>query len=277
MGPKVKKTRRSSGDIGAPSELPDVGALYTNKDVIAAINNEVDKSSNIFDSNKSSDEAAALNKVKDAIKKKLHEIIPTVPIIPEKALYVKLKRLHDVSINAKQKKLKAKVFKTFKEKLNRLFDPIVCQCKIEKCEGREACRDPGQCTGYHAICACKKEDKIPDKEVKYVKDQRENVGLLGGNMFSTGQDIEGEKLMEEEAEEQQNKDKKAAKRTLGAQKVEGKINGLHQNTARGNHRHCQTSNSEECLLGRPWGNAVLHDGVSNSLNQTEGHGYHKEA
>ena len=69
MGPKVKKTQRSSGDIGAPSELPDVGALYTNKDVIAAINNKVDQSS---------DAAAAVNKVKDAIKKKFHEIIPTV-------------------------------------------------------------------------------------------------------------------------------------------------------------------------------------------------------
>ena len=214
MGPKVKKTRRSSGDIGAPSELPDVGALYTNKDVIAAINNEVDQSS---------DAAAAVNKVKDAIKKKFHEIIPTVPIIPEKALYVKVKRLHDLSINAKNKKLKAKVFKTYKEKLNRLFDPIVCQCEIVKCEGREKCRDPGQCTGCHALCSCNKEDKIPDKEVKYVKDQRDKVGLLGGNMFSTGQDIEGEKLMEEEAEEQQRKEegKKILRFILLLKKVRG--------------------------------------------------------
>ena len=34
--------------------------------------------------------------------------------------------------------------------------------------------------------------------------------------------------------------------------------GFHQNTARGNHKHCQTSNSEKCLLGRSWGHPVLN-------------------
>ena len=44
MGPKSRKTRRQSGDFGAPAELPDAGALPTNTDVIAAVKYEVTKS-----------------------------------------------------------------------------------------------------------------------------------------------------------------------------------------------------------------------------------------
>ena len=44
MGPKSRKTRRQSGDFGAPAELPDAGALPTNRDVIAAVKYEVTKS-----------------------------------------------------------------------------------------------------------------------------------------------------------------------------------------------------------------------------------------
>ena len=31
------QTRKSSGAVGAPSELPEVGALYTNQDVLSAL------------------------------------------------------------------------------------------------------------------------------------------------------------------------------------------------------------------------------------------------
>ena len=43
MPPKSIKTRKKSGDVGAPSALPDVGVLYINKDIISAIDNELSK------------------------------------------------------------------------------------------------------------------------------------------------------------------------------------------------------------------------------------------
>ena len=69
MGPKArkKKTRRQSGDSGAPAELPDAGALPTNKDVIAAVKHEVSKSEDMTNEDK---EVEALINVKDAVLKK---------------------------------------------------------------------------------------------------------------------------------------------------------------------------------------------------------------
>ena len=41
--------------------------------------------------------------------------------------------------------------------------------------------------------------------MRYVKDQREKIGLLGGEMISTGKDKEAEKLMAEAENRKQQK------------------------------------------------------------------------
>ena len=67
MGPKSRKTRRQSGGFGAPAELPDAGALPTNRDVIAAVKYEVTKSEATTNEDK---EIEALIHVKDAVLKR---------------------------------------------------------------------------------------------------------------------------------------------------------------------------------------------------------------
>ena len=58
------KTQKSSGEVGAPAELPDGGTLAINKDVIAAINSEMDKTA---------DEVEAVKKVRQVVMKKFHQ------------------------------------------------------------------------------------------------------------------------------------------------------------------------------------------------------------
>ena len=42
MPAKVRRTRQKSGELGAPANLPDVGQLPTNKEVIASIEAELE-------------------------------------------------------------------------------------------------------------------------------------------------------------------------------------------------------------------------------------------
>ena len=127
MGHKARTTRWQSGDFGAPAELPDAGALPTNKNVIAAVKYEITKSEAKSEEDK---EVEALIKVKDSVLKKHKEVCPLVPIIEEHSVYVKVKRLFDTNKNAEQKKLKAKVFVTCKNNMDRLFDIIACKRNI---------------------------------------------------------------------------------------------------------------------------------------------------
>ena len=68
--------------------------------------------------------------MKDSVLKKHKEVCPLVPIIEEHSVYVKVKRLFDTNKNAEQKKLKTKVFVTFKNNMDRLFDIIACKRNI---------------------------------------------------------------------------------------------------------------------------------------------------
>ena len=67
MPPKGKRTRKSSGDFGAPADLPAAGALPTAKNVISAFNFEFEKSEKQTKSEK--EKEAAINITKSVIKK----------------------------------------------------------------------------------------------------------------------------------------------------------------------------------------------------------------
>ena len=67
--------------------------------------------------------------MKDSVLKKHKEVGPLV-IIEEQSVYVKVKRLFVANKNAEQKKLKAKVFVTCKNNMDRLFDIIACKRNI---------------------------------------------------------------------------------------------------------------------------------------------------
>lgn len=220
MAPKAVRTRQKSGELGAPSALPDAGALPTNKDVIAAINHEIDKST---EHSKSDKEKEAIKQVKDFVIKKFQDVNPALPLLQESGVVQKMTRLFESSKKATQKQLKAKVFKLFKERLHHLFDIVACNCEIINCGGDQACRSKDDCTGFHVLCSCPPDRRIPEKEVQFIKDQRTKEGLLGGEMLMMGKDIKETKLQKDKAEKKEKLANKAEKRAADAAKVDENI------------------------------------------------------
>ena len=204
-----------SGLLGAPSELPAVGALPTNKDILAAIEHEV--------ALKEKEVSDAINHVRDELIKNYKEVIPFVPLISEMSISVKLKRLYETNKLAGQHKLKTIIFKNFKGKLDRIFDIIACQCEIISCGGGQSCLNKDDCDGFHAICSCLPANKIPDKEVSYVNDQRNKVGIFGGKMTVGRLDKKETQEGNKRKEKEEKKTKKAEKRAIEAAKVEENI------------------------------------------------------
>ena len=217
MGPNQKvRTRKKSGDVGAPTGLPDAGALFVNKDIIAAINSELE-------TNPDMSVQMASVKIKDSVVQKFMELNPLLTLLSEKVIITKMKRLHGDSVKFTSNKMSAKQKSNFKEKITRLFDIITCQCEIINCGGGKACRDEENCSGFHIICECPDGERIPEKDVKYIKDQREKIGLHGGEMIMEGKDVKEAKLLQEEAEKEEKKKEKSEKKVEAARKVEENI------------------------------------------------------
>ena len=176
------QTRKSSGAVGAPSELPEVGALYTNQDVLSALaakaianNGEVTKEH--------------MEELSDEIINKYLRVNALLAVMDKTSVIQKIKRLNDQNQKLKRKYLSAKQIQNFKEKLPKLFDILICQCRIIPCISREYCQTTEQlCSGFHVICKCPKEQQIPELEIAFIRDQREKVGTLGGNIIEAGVD-----------------------------------------------------------------------------------------
>ena len=130
-----------------------------------------------------------------------------VPIIEDKSVYIKFRRLFEASKQAERKMLKAKVFTTFKKNIDRLFDLIVCHCEIYECGQLAAWRAPDECSGFHVFCVCPLAHKrIPNLEVTFIKDQRKKIGLLGGH--TRRREVDDEKLLAEATEKKEPRPKK---------------------------------------------------------------------
>ena len=142
MPPKVRrKTRQKSGELGAPSELPDVGALPTNKEIIASVESDLDKNdASGHPKHRAQLEKGAYARVRDALIKKHLDVNPKLALIPEKKIDEKINHLHQQSKKAKRNNLRGKEEKIFHEKFLRLFDIIACKCEIINCGGGPACR-----------------------------------------------------------------------------------------------------------------------------------------
>ena len=106
------------------------------------------------------------------------------------------------------------------EKLNKLFDIIRCQCEIYKCSGGEACCDKQLCSGYHVRCECSAEFKIPIQEVSFVKDQREKIGIRGGQMVMERLDMKDVKKNIKQLEEDERATKKDEQRKRASLRIE---------------------------------------------------------
>ena len=123
MPPKSVRTRQKLGEVGASSALPDVGVLYTNRDLIAVISDEMIKSPKL------STHEAIVN-VRVSVMQKFLDINPTLHLLSLQNVTRKMKRLYEESVKFKHNKLTAKHATSFKERLPRLFDIITCKCNI---------------------------------------------------------------------------------------------------------------------------------------------------
>ena len=226
MPAKVKRrTRQKSGDLGAPSELPDVGVLPTNKEIIASVENELDKkdASGGHAKTRAYFEKDSYVIVRDALIRKYLEVNPKLPLLSDKHVEQKIARIHQQSKKAERKHLKPKEAKLFKENLLRLCDIVACRCDIINCGGGEDCRSKDDCTGFHVFCKCAPEHKIPETEVRFIKDQREKVGILGGEMLMEGKDVKGARLDKKREEKEEKRAAKEKKKAEAAAKVEENI------------------------------------------------------
>ena len=114
--------------------------------------------------------------------------------------------------------MKPKSLKHFNENINRIFDIIACTFEMIKCGEGPTCRRKEECSGFHVLCLCPHEKKIPDNEVMYVKDQKEKVGLLGSQMVVGGRDKATEGTSKHNAEKERKEEEKGYKRAAEAAK-----------------------------------------------------------
>ena len=142
-----------------------------------------------------------------AIKAKWLSTNPELVLIKDESTVIKIIKLHDkgVEVNRKQGSVKSK--NIFLKKLDHLFDILVCQCPIRSCIESDCL--PSYCEGgAHINCYCLKQFKIPTMELMYIKDQREKIGLTGGEMqMGTADKVEAkrqEKNMQRKANKSKN-------------------------------------------------------------------------
>ena len=81
-----------------------------------------------------------------------------------------------------------------------IYDILKCQCPIIKCDipgyNPTHCKD-----GAHITCVCPRSDKIPVIELRFIMDQSDKEGLLGGGMhMGQGVDVEEAKMQQKREE-----------------------------------------------------------------------------
>ena len=173
MPPKKANTRQSLGSCFGPAcSLPDLSSLYTVRNVLAAIDMEI----NI---NPTKTLRWAVQQLAPAVRAKWNQTSAKLVLTPECSVLIKMTRIYEKALLINMNRLSAKAKKIFIDKLDKIFDILVCHCLIQKCSKLDC--HPAHCyDGAHITCSCPRVDKIPIKELLFIMDQREKVGLNGG-------------------------------------------------------------------------------------------------
>ena len=154
MGPK--KITRSGFIFGAPCGFPDNRQLYTNKDILAAKQMEINKSPVI-----SSRYAAKV--LEPLVAKKWKEVNPLLPLISTYSIVLKIDCLYKMCKTIEDKHCSVYKKKIFISKMEKLFDILVCQCKFSEGSG---C--PKDCKSAHIECFCARKFKIPKNDLSLI-------------------------------------------------------------------------------------------------------------
>ena len=175
MPPKNPRTRLNSGVRGAPASLPDTGQLFVNQAIIADIK---------FRHQKLEDPKTAIVALANRVEGQFLKVNPALPLLSKPLIIQKIQRPLVADKEHKGRKMTKKRASNFVNSLPLLFDIISCKCNILPCTPVTSylCPDVNTCSGFHVACSCPKDQRIPDPEAAFIKDQREKVGNLGGNL-----------------------------------------------------------------------------------------------
>lgn len=178
MPPKKKhKTRSSWFCFGAPAKLPDTGSLYTLREVLAAVSFEAE-----LDTLPSQAHFVTVEKL---VRIKFLQGNPKLPLITEASAVKKIDRDMQSVRLLDANNLTAKKKKNLLSRLDKIFDMVVCQCKIIDCD------EDHSCSGAHVVCKCPKENpRIPDMEAAWLRDQRLRDSSNMGKFIMKGIDWE---------------------------------------------------------------------------------------
>ena len=186
--PKDKvRTRHQSKECGAPASLPDVATLHVNQDIIADIRyHQIPAETRRHQP----DTKQAILNLAEKLETKFLQVNPNVPLLPQQAVVQKINRLIQAYNDYKRKQMTSRKAKKFVDSLLRLFDIIYCRCNILPCTEVTSylCSGPQSCSGYHAVCSCALDRRIPHLEVAFIKDQRDKIGTIGGKEMMEGID-----------------------------------------------------------------------------------------
>ena len=91
-----RNTRQKSGELGAPSELPDVGALPTNKEILASVEADLDKNdASGYPQFRTHNEQGWYEKVRKALVKKHSDLYPKLSLVTNSSrIEEKIRHLH---------------------------------------------------------------------------------------------------------------------------------------------------------------------------------------
>ena len=113
-------------------------------------------------------------------------------------LFSKVKKIWEDAVKVSLGKGKLVEKQKFISKLDKLVDILSCRCPIKLCtelgcvkEGEERCKKDA-----HAECNCKREFKIPQLELAFVRAQREKEGSAGFLHIGGSDILESRKQME---------------------------------------------------------------------------------
>ena len=151
-----------------------------------------------------------VDRVVSSVKAKWSETNPQLVLIKDNSIVIKVTRCYEkaMQINNHNHQVKAQSKRQFIERLDHLFDILVCQCSINLCSNSDC--NPSHCNnGAHITCRCQREFKIPSMELRFIKDQRDKVWLKGGEMLMGAAD-------KKEARRQEKLKQSGPKQVVGA-------------------------------------------------------------
>ena len=161
-----RKTRQKPSNIIVTEEDLPATDLPTLKDVLAKMKLEKERNN--------AEIKQVAEKVLPEIKAIYRKVNSNLVINNDRTIIAKLINEFKQMKDLEGSKVKEKKKDNFEIKMGKLFDIILCKCKISTCEDHPECE--GCEVQAHSLCQCEDGDKIPDVELLYVLDQRSRHG-----------------------------------------------------------------------------------------------------